>query len=571
MIKNIIIAFVMFFLPFTGFAFANGEPIKLVDNGRSIELYNEENISMESEVVNILINPEKIFVNAVFNLKNLSDKEIEVTIGFPGQESKELEEIIPLKEFNTLINGQEIEVEERKEQNYYIYTWKVKFSPYEKKVITNSYRTQPFFDFGIEYEWVNKHGCVMKGVHTCPTYKYTMTTGKSWKDKIKEAKIIVTFDGVNLYKEIVKITKGYEIDNDRLIWSFTDFEPETNIEVSWDPFLRQNKITRALNEEIFGFKERFTGLIQITDYSEEGEFLPRQYESGNSFRYDYNSVGFDFYTKSKGKKYSCFLDIPIYLSMLIEKSPLKSFKDGVNKDLKGKNIIEEEQITGYNEVVGVGGGWRIFSKKINNNWDIFYKARGCGYSKDGQQDPSNPLIQQRLTESDDDDLGAVVCGNKIVYYSENKKGSNIWIMNIDGSDKKRLTFNLERCKHPSLVKSLIAFEGEKNGNTDIWIMDVNGENLKRLTKNTHYDGCPTISPCGKKIIYVSEAEDNKDIWIMNIDGSNKIRITKDPADDYYPSWISDYFEINANIFFTSSRKNNISHIYVLPLRSEWLP
>lgn len=140
MLKNIIIAYGMIFFLFTGFAFANVEPVKLVDNGRSIEWYNEENISMESKVVNILINPEEIFVNAVFNLENLSDKEVEVTIGFPGQGSglRGLKSI-PLKEFKTLINDQKIEVEERKEQ-YYIHTWKARFSPYEKKVITNSYR-----------------------------------------------------------------------------------------------------------------------------------------------------------------------------------------------------------------------------------------------------------------------------------------------------------------------------------------------------------------------------------------------------------------------------------------------
>ncbi len=376
MVKNTIIVFGMIFFLFIGFAFACDEPMGLSDNGRSIELYNEENISMESEVVNILINPGEVLVNAIFNLKNLSDKEVEVSIGFRGQEMKGAKEIVSPKELKVLINGQEVEVEQRKEQNYYIYIWKVRFLPYEEKVITNSYRTQPS-GFEVEYEWVNNYGNLLKQTHYCPMYKYIMKEGKSWKGTIKEAKVIVTFDGVNPYKEIVKISEGYKIDNDKLIWSFADFKPERHIEISWDPFLRQNKITRGLNEQIFGFKEQFTEPIQITDYSEEGEFLPRQYKSGNSFRYDYNSIGFDFYTKSNGKKYASFLDIPIYISMLTEKFPVKLFKDSINKDIEGKNIIEEEQITGHNEVVGVGGEWRIFSKKINNNWDIFYEARGC--------------------------------------------------------------------------------------------------------------------------------------------------------------------------------------------------
>lgn len=65
---------------------------------------------------------------------------------------------------------------------------------------------------------------------------------------------------------------------------------------------------------------------------------------------------------------------------------------------------------------------------------------------------------------------------------------------------------------------------------NIWIMDIDENNKKRLSKSEYCDGSPSFSPDGTKIIFesvpkISSREVEKNIWIMNIDGSNQKQIT----------------------------------------------
>jgi Tol biopolymer transport system component len=62
-------------------------------------------------------------------------------------------------------------------------------------------------------------------------------------------------------------------------------------------------------------------------------------------------------------------------------------------------------------------------------------------------------------------------------------------------------------------------------NIDIWIMDVDGSNKKRLTNYLGYDTAPKWSPDGEKIAYGSGNLSNLDIWTMNPDGSDKKQLT----------------------------------------------
>lgn len=75
---------------------------------------------------------------------------------------------------------------------------------------------------------------------------------------------------------------------------------------------------------------------------------------------------------------------------------------------------------------------------------------------------------------------------------------------------------------------------------NVWIMDIGGNNKKRLTKSEYYEGLPSFSPDGTKIIFESapkklSAEVEKNIFVMNIDGSNQKLITVDETQEC-PSW-----------------------------------
>jgi Tol biopolymer transport system component len=82
----------------------------------------------------------------------------------------------------------------------------------------------------------------------------------------------------------------------------------------------------------------------------------------------------------------------------------------------------------------------------------------------------------------------------------------------------------------------IAFVSGRDGNYEIYIMNADGSEQKRLTNNPASDMKSSWSPDGKKIAFHSDRDGNYEIYVMNADGSEQKRLTDNPADDMNPSW-----------------------------------
>ncbi len=91
-------------------------------------------------------------------------------------------------------------------------------------------------------------------------------------------------------------------------------------------------------------------------------------------------------------------------------------------------------------------------------------------------------------------------------------------------------------------KTKIAFTSNRDGNDEIYVMDGDGRNQRRVTVNLARDEYPAWSPDGKKIAFVSNRNNvNKDygqIWVIDADGKNPIRLT-DGLVDWGPDWSPD--------------------------------
>ncbi|MCK4453884.1 PD40 domain-containing protein [Candidatus Parcubacteria bacterium] len=152
-------------------------------------------------------------------------------------------------------------------------------------------------------------------------------------------------------------------------------------------------------------------------------------------------------------------------------------------------------------------------------------------------------------------------GGKIVFvthsdYDHHKKRSfDIWIMDNDGSNQKRLTGPEGDDSDPSWSpdgKTIVYVsnrEGERikrfgegeewDRKSNLWIMDSDGSNQKRLTKPEESAINSSFSSDGKKIVYVSLEDNAIDLCIMDSDGENQRRLIKDLRGKRNPSWSPD--------------------------------
>lgn len=105
---------------------------------------------------------------------------------------------------------------------------------------------------------------------------------------------------------------------------------------------------------------------------------------------------------------------------------------------------------------------------------------------------------------------------------------------------------------------LIAFYSERDGNAEIYIMDANGGNQRRLTSDPASDLYPALSPDGRRIAFVSQRDGNSEIYLVDSDGSDLVRITNDAAEDRLPVWSPD----GKRIAFSSDRSGN-ANLYVM--------
>jgi Tol biopolymer transport system component len=73
----------------------------------------------------------------------------------------------------------------------------------------------------------------------------------------------------------------------------------------------------------------------------------------------------------------------------------------------------------------------------------------------------------------------------------------------------------------------IAFEGTRDGNDEIYVMNADGSNVRRLTKDPAVEGSPVWSSDGRKIAFESSRRfDALEIWVMNADGSDQHNLHK---------------------------------------------
>lgn len=163
--------------------------------------------------------------------------------------------------------------------------------------------------------------------------------------------------------------------------------------------------------------------------------------------------------------------------------------------------------------------------QTTRNWDLFT------VTADGRK-------KRRLTDSKETEQHPAWSpdGAKILFTrGEAMSNIDIYVMKEDGSDVIRLTEHDQRdqraCWSPDGKQ--IAFVSQRDGEKAVWIMDANGSNKRKLVSGRE----PSWSPDGSRIAFTSSAfHDNDEIYTIDVDGGDRKRLTSNRKFDWFPAW-----------------------------------
>ena len=295
------------------------------------------------------------------------------------------------------------------------------------------------------------------------------------------------------------------------------------------------------------------------------------------------------------------MDKRLFLALLIlvipgcETTPSKP--DAVNES--EVNISYPEGMIAF--LAYVDGFWQVFTTNFENQKQITrstYDKSRISWFPDGKHLLVNANegrlykvnIETGLeTEIEIDLVGmtdAVLSpnGEHIVFSlstAESVDANNLWLMNSDGTDLKKIT-NMQWLQHEPAwdsrgewiyflsgkggqthdiwrvstktrqteqltVGSLyhfdvaiaaddtMAYSSNRSGDYEIWIQKMN-DKAHMLTENDFLDARPNWSPDGKWIIYESASEGIINIWIMDKDGQFPKQLTQNEVGARFPVW-----------------------------------
>ncbi|MCL4542661.1 MAG: hypothetical protein M1458_02795 [Deltaproteobacteria bacterium] len=134
-------------------------------------------------------------------------------------------------------------------------------------------------------------------------------------------------------------------------------------------------------------------------------------------------------------------------------------------------------------------------------------------------------------------------GNKLaIALTPDHYNTEIYTININGGNLKQLTYTGGINTSPSFSPggNRIAFVSNRGGSPQIYLMNADGSDQRRITYNgSYYNTSPAWSPGGKKIAFASLVNGELQVYVMNTDGTDERQITDTLYSAQHPAWTRD--------------------------------
>ncbi|MFW6257505.1 MAG: TolB family protein [Prolixibacteraceae bacterium] len=164
-----------------------------------------------------------------------------------------------------------------------------------------------------------------------------------------------------------------------------------------------------------------------------------------------------------------------------------------------------------------------------------------------------------MASEGDNSCATFSAGNKIAWCRRTSSGCDIYVMDINGNNKKAIVSDAWNPVWSPDGKRIIYQSAIENGSSQIFIANADGSDKKQLTSSWSSriwpgwppdgNGEPVWTPDGKLIIYVSWEDEDPDIYSMKPDGNGKRKLTDTDKRDENPVVTRD----GKYILFTSKR------------------
>jgi Tol biopolymer transport system component/uncharacterized CHY-type Zn-finger protein len=175
-----------------------------------------------------------------------------------------------------------------------------------------------------------------------------------------------------------------------------------------------------------------------------------------------------------------------------------------------------------------------FHSQRNDNWDIYVM------DADGNN-------VRRLTTHENGDLFPTWSpdGTQLAFHSTRNGNYDLYSIDIASGDLRQLTSDsaLEASPSWSPDGRYLVYEAKYSGNSDIYLLDLTDLSRQELVSRAGNDEGAAWSPDGTKIAFGSEQSGQYEIFIINIDGSGLLQLTSNNVNDVFPVWSPDGSQI----------------------------